>query len=133
MKNNFNARKVKRHIDYIDNKIAEYEQALDNEFNQETKTKLEYNHQKKENYLQINQQLKENVMGEVYLAFTTYNLRRLASIFDFKTLMSKMKAHFGNFLTVLSSLFNKIGAFVSQLQKRWVLKPLFSKNELLFM
>lgn len=362
LKNNFNARKVKRHIDYIDNKIAEYEQALDNEFNQETKTKLEYNHQKKENYLQINQQLKEsgdgqisttdpdakavvfqrnsvkigynvqaasdskyklliaadtgdvndtkaltvmvektvenigqvkqvladkgyhsgrelkacqelgvatfvspkesssvkknpdfameafkydnqadtytcpanvvmltngrfynkklnngrksyqvkhyktkacktctlrvqcttnkmgriierteyqqyitenndrvnqnpeyyrerqqiiehqfgtlkrhwhfdyvlttgkeNVMGEVYLAFTTYNLRRLASIFDFKTLMSKMKAHFGNFLTVLSSLFNKIEAFVSQLQKRWVLKPLFSKNELLFM
>ena len=362
LKNNFNARKVKRHIDYIDNKIAEYEQALDNEFNQETKTKLEYNHQKKENYLQINQQLKEsgdgqisttdpdakavvfqrnsvkigynvqaasdskyklliaadtgdvndtkaltvmveksvenigqvkqvladkgyhsgrelkacqelgvatfvspkesssvkknpdfameafkydnqadtytcpanvvmltngrfynkklnngrksyqvkhyktkacktctlrvqcttnkmgriierteyqqyitenndrvnqnpeyyrerqqiiehqfgtlkrhwhfdyvlttgkeNVMGEVYLAFTTYNLRRLASIFDFKTLMSKMKAHFGNFLTVLSSLFNKIEASVSQLQKKWVLKPHFSKNELLFM
>ena len=76
---------------------------------------------------------KENVMGEVYLAFTTYNLRRLASIFDFKTLMSKMKAHFGNFLTVLSSLFNKIEASVSQLQKKWVLKPHFSKNELLFM
>ena len=38
---------------------------------------------------------KEKVMGEVYLAFTTYNLRRLMSIYDFKTIISKLKAHFG--------------------------------------
>jgi len=34
LKNNFNESKVKRHIDYIDNKIAEYEQALDQEFDE---------------------------------------------------------------------------------------------------
>ena len=30
-------------------------------------------------------------MGEVYLIYTAYNLRRLMSIFDFKSLMKKIK------------------------------------------
>jgi len=68
LKNNFNARKVKRHIDYIDNKIAEYEKELDKEFNQETKSKLDYNHQKKENYQNINQQLKDSGNGQISTA-----------------------------------------------------------------
>jgi transposase len=53
LKNNFNQRKVKRHIDYIDKRIAEYEQALDQEFDKNLKGKLEHNHQKKENYQNI--------------------------------------------------------------------------------
>jgi len=44
LKNNFNQKKVKRHISYIDKRIAEYEQALDQEFDQITKDKLAYNH-----------------------------------------------------------------------------------------
>jgi len=36
LKNNFNDRKIKRHIDYIDKKIAEYEASLDEEFRVET-------------------------------------------------------------------------------------------------
>ena len=35
---------------------------------------------------------KENVLGEVYLAFTCYNLKRTLSIFGFDALMSKIKA-----------------------------------------
>jgi len=65
LKNNFNERKVKRHIDYIDNKIAEYEQALDQEFDEGVNDKLEHNKQKKENYQDIDQQLKETGDGQI--------------------------------------------------------------------
>jgi len=65
LKNNFNERKVKRHIDYIDNKIAEYEQVLDQEFDEETKDKLEHNKRKKENYQNIGKQLKETGDGQI--------------------------------------------------------------------
>ena len=65
LKNNFNQRKVKRHIDYIDKKIVEYEQALDLEFDQTIKDKLEYNHQKKENYQNIQRQLKQTGDGQI--------------------------------------------------------------------
>lgn len=47
LKNNFNERKVKRHINYIDNKIDQYEQVLDQEFDEDTKNKLENNNRKK--------------------------------------------------------------------------------------
>ncbi len=65
LKNNFNEKKVKRHIDYIDKKIAEYEQALDQEFDETIKDKLEYNHQKKENYKNIQSHLKETGDGQI--------------------------------------------------------------------
>lgn len=65
LKNNFNERKVKRHIDYIDNKIAEYEQALDQEFDEDTKDKLDHNKQKKVNYQNIGKQLKEITDGQI--------------------------------------------------------------------
>ena len=58
LKNNFNQRKVKRHIDYIDKKIGQYEQALDEEFDETIKDKLDYNHQKKESYQNIQKHLK---------------------------------------------------------------------------
>ena len=65
LKNNFNERKVKRHIDYIDNKIAEYEQSLDQEFDENTKDKLEHNKQKKASYQNISKQLKEITDGQI--------------------------------------------------------------------
>lgn len=65
LKNNFNERKVKRHIDYIDNKIAQYEQVLDQEFDEDTKDKLENNRQKKANYQSIDKQLKEITDGQL--------------------------------------------------------------------
>lgn len=65
LKNNFNEKKVKRHIDYIDKKIAEYEQALDQEFDETIKDKLEHNHHKKENYQNIQKHLKETGDGQI--------------------------------------------------------------------
>jgi len=65
LKNNFNARKVKRHIDYIDSKINEYESELDKEFNQVIQDKLTHNKQKKETYQKINQQLKDTGDGQI--------------------------------------------------------------------
>lgn len=65
LKNNFNERKVKRHLDYIDKKIAEYEDELDKEFNQEIEDKLVRVEKKKESYLQIRQSLKESGDGQM--------------------------------------------------------------------
>lgn len=65
LKNNFNERKVKRHLDYIDKKIAEYEQELDEEFDQQIKDKLENNEKKKENYQNIKQQLQDSGDGQL--------------------------------------------------------------------
>jgi len=65
LKNNFNERKVKQHIKYIDNKIAEYEKELDDEFNQETKDKLDNNKKKKSNYQNLGKQLDETNDGQI--------------------------------------------------------------------
>ncbi len=65
LKNNFNARKVKRHIEYIDKKIAEYEQELDTEPEPDIEDKIEYNKKKKENYQNIQNHLKETGDGQI--------------------------------------------------------------------
>lgn len=65
LKNNFNERKIKRHLDYIDGKIAEYELALDKEFDAQVSLKLEYNQKKKESYLNLKQQLKDSGDGQI--------------------------------------------------------------------
>ncbi|MDO5968733.1 IS1182 family transposase, partial [Flavivirga aquimarina] len=65
LKNNFNERKIKRHIDYIDKKITEYENALDLEFDQVTKDKLEHNKLKKDNHQQVSKQLKQTNDGQL--------------------------------------------------------------------
>lgn len=65
LKNNFNEKKIKRHIKYIDNKIAQYEEELDKEYKEITKTKLQHNKQKKENYQHISSQLKETGDGQI--------------------------------------------------------------------
>lgn len=70
LKNNYNERKIKRHLDYIDNKIAEYEQALDQEEEEEKekkkiKDKLDNNKKKKVNYKKLEKQLKETTGGQI--------------------------------------------------------------------
>ena len=40
---------------------------------------------------------KEKVLGEVYIAFTMYNLGRIVSIFGFSELMKRINAVFSNF------------------------------------
>ena len=65
LKNNFNERKVKRHLDYIDKRIAEYEEELDKEFNQEIEDKLEEVEKKKDDYLNIRQSLKDTGDGQM--------------------------------------------------------------------
>ena len=54
---------------------------------------------------------KEKVLGEVYLIFTGYNLRRLMSIFGFESLMSKMKAHLHYVFPIIPVFFTKMTLF----------------------
>ena len=56
---------------------------------------------------------KEKVLGEVYLAFTCYNLRRIMSILGFEALMSKMKALLLSSFQNYPSFFKKITSFNS--------------------
>ena len=65
LKNNFNERKIKRHLIYIDNKIEEYEKALDIEDSVEIKKKIDYNQSKKRKYEQISEQLKKSGDGQL--------------------------------------------------------------------
>ena len=65
LKNNFNERKVKRHLDYIDGKIAEYEAELDKEFDQATADKLAHNLNKKRNYETLKEELKASGDGQL--------------------------------------------------------------------
>ena len=65
LKNNFNERKVKRHLDYIDKKIGEYEGELDREFSQDIEDKLIKVEEKKELYQQIGSTLKESGDGQL--------------------------------------------------------------------
>ncbi len=69
LKNNFNERKVKRHLDYIDNKIAEYEQALDQETDldeqESIKDRITQQQHKREDYKSIGQQLKQSNDGQI--------------------------------------------------------------------
>ena len=65
LKNNFNERKIKRHLSYIDNKIEEYEKALDIEDSVEIKKKIAYNQSKKRKYEQISELLKKSGDGQL--------------------------------------------------------------------
>ncbi len=65
LKNNFNDRKIKRHLDYIDKKIAEYEASLDEEFRVETLEKIDHQLTKKEHYLATKEQLKNTNDGQI--------------------------------------------------------------------
>lgn len=70
LKNNFNDRKLIQHIEYIDNKIAEYEDALneaEDEEKQDIEKKIEQKNQQKEKYQNIKQQLSEQNQEQISL------------------------------------------------------------------
>lgn len=72
LKNNFNQKKIERHMAYIDEKIAAYETTLDEcdreEDRQELEEKIEYQNQKKENYQTIKDTLEAS--GEDQISLT---------------------------------------------------------------
>lgn len=71
LKNNLNQSKIDRHIDYIDNKIADYQLQLDQcdleEDQQELKAKIDIQNQRKDDYLDIQQQLKDSGNEQISL------------------------------------------------------------------
>ena len=69
LKNNFNQKKIDRHIEYIDNKIAEYENQLDQLDKHEQKTELESKihdqQNKKEKYKAVEKELKDSEQAQI--------------------------------------------------------------------
>lgn len=66
-KNNFNQKKIDRHLEYIDNKLAEYEKALaENDGDkEEIKKEITKQKQRKEGYKKLEQQLKESGQRQI--------------------------------------------------------------------
>ena len=76
-KNNFNQKKIDRHLAYIENKLSEYEKAL-----------AESDGDKKEIIEEeIDKKSMARASADVGLQMTAYNLRRLINIIGLKTLM----------------------------------------------
>ncbi len=71
LKNNLNQNKIDRHLEYIDNKIAEYEtrldQADDEEDKQELQQKISLQQKRKEGYNALEQQLEESGQEQISL------------------------------------------------------------------
>lgn len=76
-KNNFNQKKLDRHITYIDDKIKEYQDRLDQEDGdvdeQQIETKIAYQKSKKEKYRNIEKRLQES--GETQISLTDPDAR----------------------------------------------------------
>jgi len=67
-KNNFNQKKIDRHLEYIENKLAEYNKALaenDGDDKGQIKKEIKKQELRKEGYKQIEQQLKESGQPQV--------------------------------------------------------------------
>jgi transposase len=71
LKNNLNQNKINRHLDYIDNKIAEYENLLDqadsDEDRLELQQKITQKQERKEGYKKLEQQLEESGQEQISL------------------------------------------------------------------
>ncbi len=71
LKNNFNQKKIDRHIEYIDSKIEAYQNALDQNddelFTKEVVQKIEYQQTKKENYKHLEKQLQDSGQSQISL------------------------------------------------------------------
>lgn len=71
LKNNYNAKKIARHLEYINTKISEYEQALDANDQEEEravlKAKLARQTQKKAQYEQLGETLKQSKQEQISL------------------------------------------------------------------
>ena len=79
-KNNYNQRKIDRHLEYIENKLSEYNQALaENDGDDKKKVKIEAQIEKqkarKQSYKNIEKQLKEN--GEVQVSTSDPESRQM--------------------------------------------------------
>jgi len=72
LKNNFNEAKLKRHIEYIDNQIKEYETLLENSDKEDDRkkaeTKIEERKEKRDKYIRIEEKLKKS--GEEQISVT---------------------------------------------------------------
>jgi transposase len=66
-KNNFNQKKIDRHLEYIENKLAEYEKALaENDGDkQEIEKEIKKQNNRKDGYKKIEQQLKESGQSQI--------------------------------------------------------------------
>jgi transposase len=67
-KNNYNQKKIDRHLEYIENKLAEYEKALaqsDGDDKKEIEQEIEKQNLRKQGYKKIEQQLKESGQPQV--------------------------------------------------------------------
>lgn len=67
-KNNFNQKKIDRHLEYIENKLAEYNKALaesDGDEKEEIEKEIKKQNQRKDGYKRIEQQLKESGQSQI--------------------------------------------------------------------
>ena len=67
-KNNYNQKKIDRHLEYIENKLAEYNKALaesDGDKKQEIETEIEKQNQRKTRYKKLQQQLKDSGQRQI--------------------------------------------------------------------
>jgi transposase len=80
LKNNFNRKKIDRHIQYIDDKIQEYQNQLDTqdeELDREAlKDKIAYQQSKKQKYRHIGEQLQQS--GQTQISLTDPDARSVA-------------------------------------------------------
>jgi hypothetical protein len=70
-KNNFNKKKIQRHVAYIDNKLDEYNRQLaelDGDDKQKIEKEIEKHNNRKDNYKQIENQLDESGQVQVSTA-----------------------------------------------------------------
>jgi len=77
-KNNFNKKKIERHVDYIDNKIEEYNRLLaeeDGDNKEQLKKEIEKHQQRKDKYKDIDKQLNES--GEVQVSTSDPDSRQM--------------------------------------------------------
>ncbi|MDA3905458.1 MAG: transposase, partial [Bacteroidales bacterium] len=79
-KNNYNEKKIQRHLEYIENKLGEYEKQLaendgDKEKEQELKQQIETQQQRKQSYENIQKQLVES--GEVQVSTSDPESRQM--------------------------------------------------------
>lgn len=77
-KNNFNQKKIDRHLEYIENKLSDYNQALaegDGDQKQEIKKEIEKQNKRKEGYHQLENKLKES--GQPQISTSDHDSRQM--------------------------------------------------------
>ena len=77
-KNNFNEKKIKRHLDYIDNKLAEYDEQLaaaDGDKHEQLKQEIEKHKTRKESYQDLQKKLAET--GETQISTSDPESRQM--------------------------------------------------------